>query len=186
MGLGAKRRSKEPGAQAQLNVYPHLRSLGPVAVKPMRVPQGRSKIVFEEDNSIGFAGLAIFFQAAWLAGIWFKIPVLANLGVIPVIVAPAAAVLFGPNWFSRLRTVSIATLAVPLLVVVIAAFGLGLGAGIAYFREGKIDWIAMNWQSVLDGQMKPFMTVWTPMLMKAAPGLALAGLLRMILDVVRR
>ena len=63
MGLGAKRRSKEPGAQAQLNVYPHLRSLGPVAVTPMRVPQGRSKIVFEEDNSIGFAGLAIFFPA---------------------------------------------------------------------------------------------------------------------------
>lgn len=189
MGIRAKRRSKPLGAQARLEVYPHLRGLG--VVRPVRGPAARAGMrpfprAAEEDGSIGLAWMTVLVQAAWLSGAFFRIPVLADLGLIPAVAAPAAVVVFSRSWGSRARAVVVMALAIPVAVMLVAALGLGLGAGIAWARESSLAWLARNWGAVLDQQLSPFFDVWWILFSKTILALIPAALARALADRARR
>lgn len=176
----AKRRSREPGAQAHLAHYPHLRSLGAVRV------QHRAVVPMHEGHGSTAVGATILLQILWFAGIFLKIPVLVDLGYWPVAIAPAVAIFLSRSWSAALGSALTCGTLIPIAVLLIALTSLGFGAGIAWSRKDSLDWFGVHWQQILHGSLGSFFDLWIQMLKTAGPFAALGGMARLFVDLFRK
>lgn len=139
-----------------------------------------------ENHSPALTGAALMLQAAWLAGVFLRIPVLQELGFWPAVIAPAVAVFAAPHFASALRASVITAITIPAAVVLLMLAALCIGAAIAWSRHEPIEWLTGHWQDVLQKNLGSFPDTWMHLLGATAPFGAIGLLGKMIIDLFRR